>query len=194
MLRVPAARLDVVHAAVRELPLPLSATAEQPEIAVPPSLKSTLPVGALPVTVAVNVTLAPAAAGLAELARPVVVLATATTCDSALLVDAALLALPPYVAVRLWVPMARLDVEHTAVRELPLPVNATAEQPEIDAPPSLKSMLPVGALPVTVAVSVTLAPATAGLAELTRPVVVLATATTCDSALLVDAALLALPP
>jgi hypothetical protein len=95
MLWVPTARLDVVHAAVRELPLPLNATAEQPEIAVPPSLKSMLPVGALPVTVAVSVTLAPIAAGLAELARPVVVAGRLTTCDSALLVDAALLASPP---------------------------------------------------------------------------------------------------
>ena len=94
----------------------------------------------------------------------------------------------------LCVPTARLDVVHAAVRELPLPVNATAEQPEIDVPPSLKSMLPVGALPVTVAVSVTLAPATVGLAELIRFVVVFATPTTCDSAPLVDVALLALPP
>ena len=95
MLCVPMARLDVMHAAVRELPLPVNATAEQPEIDVPPSWKLTLPAGALPVTVAVNVKLAPAATGFAELPRFVVVPATATTCDSALLVDAALLALPP---------------------------------------------------------------------------------------------------
>ena len=40
-------------------------------IDVPPSLKFTLPVGALPVTVAVNVTLAPAVDGLSELASVV---------------------------------------------------------------------------------------------------------------------------
>ena len=80
------------------------------------------------------------------------------------------------------------------MRELPLPLNATAEQPEIDVPPSWKLTLPVGALPVTVAVSVTRAWDDAGFAELARPVVVPATATTCDSAPLVDVALLALPP
>ena len=95
MLCVPTARLDVVHAAVRELPLPVKDTAAHPTIDVPPSWKLTLPVGALPVTVAVSVTLAPAATELAELIRFVVVFATPTTCDSAPLVDVALLALPP---------------------------------------------------------------------------------------------------
>ena len=95
MLCVPTARLDVVHAAVRELPLPVKDTAAHPTIDVPPSLKLTLPIGALPVTVAVSVTRERDDAGLAELARPVEVLAAVTACDSALLVDAALLALPP---------------------------------------------------------------------------------------------------
>ena len=39
---------------------------------VPLSVKSTVPVGALPVTVAVNVTVAPTVAGLAELDNDVV--------------------------------------------------------------------------------------------------------------------------
>ena len=55
----------------------------------------------------------------------------------------------------LWVPAVRAEVEHAAVRVLPLPVSATAEQPAIDVPPSLKLTLPVGAAPVTVAVNVT---------------------------------------
>jgi hypothetical protein len=74
MLWLPAARLLVLQLAVLVLALPLgSATAAQPLKAEPSALKATLPVGALPLTLAVNVTLAPAVAGLAELARVVVV-------------------------------------------------------------------------------------------------------------------------
>jgi hypothetical protein len=58
-LCVPAARAAVAQVAVRALPLPASATAAQPAIDVAPSLKLTVPVGAVPVTVAVNVTLVP---------------------------------------------------------------------------------------------------------------------------------------
>jgi hypothetical protein len=94
MLCVPTARLDVVHAAVRELPLPVNATAEQPEIAVPPSLKSMLPVGALPVTVAVSVTLAPTMDGFCELATIVLLAAAVMPWESAELVDAPLPASP----------------------------------------------------------------------------------------------------
>ena len=94
----------------------------------------------------------------------------------------------------LCVPTARLDVVHAAVRELPLPVNATAEQPEIDVPPSLKSMLPVGALPVTVAVSVTLAPTMDGFCELATFVLLAAAVMPWESAGLVDAPLPASPP
>src|SRR5260221_102183 len=66
----------------------------------------------------------------------------------------------------------RLAVEHAAVRVLPLPVNATAEHPVIDVPPSVKLALPVGATPVTDAVNVTLPPANNGFAELATVVVV----------------------
>src|SRR5260221_11332247 len=66
----------------------------------------------------------------------------------------------------------RLAVEHAAVRVLPLPVNATAEHPVIDVPPSVKLALPVGATPVTDAVNVTLAPDNDGFAELATVVVV----------------------
>jgi hypothetical protein len=55
------------------LVLPTSATAPQPAIAVPASVKATAPVGDAPLTVAVNVTLAPATDGFGELASVVVV-------------------------------------------------------------------------------------------------------------------------
>ena len=161
------------QAAVRVLPLPVRAMAEQPVIDVPPSVKLTLPVGASPVTDAVNVTFAPAMDGFAELAT-VVVLADLTTCDSVALADAALVALPPYAATMLRVPAASVLVVHAAVRVLPLPVRATAEQPVIDVPPLVKLTPPVGASPVTDAVKVMLPPATDGFAELTSAVVVAA--------------------
>src|SRR6266516_168893 len=75
MLRVPTASPLVLHCAVRALPLPESATAPQPLSVALSALKATLPVGALPVTVAVKVTLVPTVDGLSELAI-VVVLAT----------------------------------------------------------------------------------------------------------------------
>jgi len=98
MLCVPAGRLLVVHAALRVLPEPASATALQPAIDEPPSVKLTLPVGAVPVTVAVNVTLAPTGAGLSELVTMVVVGAAepgVTYTHTELLVDAVFAASPP---------------------------------------------------------------------------------------------------
>jgi hypothetical protein len=61
---------------------------------VPPSVKLIVPVGALPVTDALNVTLAPAIVGFAELESVVVVAAGFTTCDKGALLDAALPASP----------------------------------------------------------------------------------------------------
>ena len=87
--------VPVVHAAVLLLPLPASATALQPAIAVAPSLKATLPVGAVPVTVAVKVTLVPKVDGFLELTTPVVLVALFTTCETAALPEALLPALPP---------------------------------------------------------------------------------------------------
>ena len=95
MLCVATASDPVVQAAVLLLPLPVSATALQPLIELAPSLKLTLPVGAKPVTVAVNVTFAPNVDGLSELATPVVLVPLLTTCDSAALVEVALPASPP---------------------------------------------------------------------------------------------------
>ncbi len=73
MLCVATVSVLVVHAAVRLLPLPASAIALQPAIEAPPSLKLTLPVGLLPTTVAVKVTLVPAVDGFFELPSVVAV-------------------------------------------------------------------------------------------------------------------------
>ena len=97
MLWLPTTRLLVLQVAVLLLPMPASGAALQPLIAVPPSVKLTLPVGAAPLTVAVNVTLVPTTAGLAELASVVVVAAGAgllITCASTALLEAALLVSP----------------------------------------------------------------------------------------------------
>jgi hypothetical protein len=92
---VPAARPLVLQPAVFVLPLPESATAAHPPIVLPPSVKATLPVGALPVTVAVKVTFVPAVDGLSELTRLVVLAALFTVWVSALLVEPALAPSPP---------------------------------------------------------------------------------------------------
>src|SRR5437868_9281377 len=101
-LCAPAERPAVAHVATRALPEPLNAAAPQPPITLPPSLKLTAPVGALPVTVAVNVTLAPALEGLGLLAIAVAVAAIPPpedTCRvSALELAARTLTLMPYVA------------------------------------------------------------------------------------------------
>ena len=172
MLWVPTARLLVAQAAVRILPEPVRATAEQLVIEAAPSLKFTVPVGALPLIVAVKVTVVPKVDGVKELPIPVVLGALLTACDSAALLDVAFTASPLYVAMMLCVPAASVLVVHAAVRLLPLPVNATAEQAAIDPAPSLKLTDPVGLMPVTVAVKVTFVPYADGFAELVSVVVV----------------------
>ena len=84
----------MVHVAFRVLPEPDRLLAEQPLIDVPPSRKSTVPLGAKPVTLAVNVTLAPSAEGLSELVSVVVLLATATSCAMGALLEVPLPASP----------------------------------------------------------------------------------------------------
>src|SRR5438270_268896 len=66
----------------------------------------------------------------------------------------------------LCVPTLRLLVAQVAVRMLPEPVSPTVAQPAIEAAPSLKFTVPVGAVPLTVAVKVTLVPAVEGVSEL----------------------------
>src|SRR5208282_501653 len=76
MLFVPAARLAELHVTLLLFALPVgSATAAQPLSVVPFAVKPTLPVGALPLTVAVKVTLPPTVDGLTELASVVAVAA-----------------------------------------------------------------------------------------------------------------------
>jgi hypothetical protein len=90
--------------------------------------------------------------------------------------------------------MARAAVAHLAVRLLPDPVSATAEQPLIELAPSLKLTVPVGALPLTVAVKVTVAPTAGCASEVTMAVVLLALLTVCESGALVDPPLAVSPP
>src|SRR6266704_3631213 len=76
-----------------------------------------------------------------------------TTCDSVELFEAALLGSPPYFATMLCVLAARLAVLQLAVFELAVPLgSATAAQPLRVVLSAVKATLPVGALPVTVAV------------------------------------------
>src|SRR5439155_13726969 len=72
----------------------------------------------------------------------------------------------------LCVPTPKLLVAHCAVLVLPGPLSAEAAQPLIELPPSVKFTVPVGLDPVTVAVNVTFAPTTDGLAELANVVLV----------------------
>jgi hypothetical protein len=173
MLCVPADSAAVLHAAVRVLPLPVSATVPQAASVVPPSVKPTVPVGALPVTEAVNVTFAPTIDGLAVLVTLVVAAALLlTTCVSAELLDAVFELSPAYEATMLCVPTARPAALHAPVRVLPVPDRATAPQPAMAVPPSVKLSVPVGAAPVTDALNVTVTPTIDGLIELATLVVV----------------------
>ena len=92
MLCAPTARLLVLQVTVRVLPVPTSAAGAQ--IALPPSVKLTLPVGLVPVTVAVKVTLLPTVAGVGALPSVVVVGGGLMTCESGALFDDVLLVSP----------------------------------------------------------------------------------------------------
>src|SRR5512139_3734084 len=73
MVWLPTAKPPLLQVAARVLPLPAKAPAVQPLMALPPSVKLTVPLGALPLTVAVKVTLCPNALGLADELSTVVV-------------------------------------------------------------------------------------------------------------------------
>ena len=96
-LWTPTLRLDVLQVTVFELAVPVGrATALQPVSVAPSAVKATVPVGALPVTVAANVTFEFKADGLAELARlAVLAVLLATTCDNAALLELPLAESPP---------------------------------------------------------------------------------------------------
>ena len=96
MLWLPTLRLALLQVAVLLFAAPAgSATAPQPAIVPPLSVNATVPVGAVPVTVAVKVTLVPTTDGLAELASAVPLVAGLTTCARVVLVEALLLPSPP---------------------------------------------------------------------------------------------------
>src|SRR4029450_10050096 len=69
-------------------------------------------------------------------------------------------------------PAVRPLVAHDAVRLLPLPDRAAAEQPAMDAAPSVKLTEAVGLVPVAGAVKTPFAPTVEGLGALTSAVVV----------------------
>jgi hypothetical protein len=94
----------------------------------------------------------------------------------------------------LWVPIASLLVVQVAVRVLPPPDRLRAEHPLIETPTSRKSTVPVGDVPTTVAVNVTLVPTVDELLGLEIVVVVTGALITCASGALLDAAFVELPP
>src|SRR5437762_160980 len=96
-----------------------------------------------------------------------------TICVSVAL-EPLLAASPPYAAPIVCVPAVRLLTVQRAVLvvDLPFLASATAAHLLIELLASVKATLPVGALPVTFAVKVTLAPTGAGFAELVNVVVV----------------------
>ena len=97
MLCVPTARLLVLQRAVLTVALPLlvSDTEAHLLIVLAPSVKATVPVGALPVTLAVKVTRVPTVDGLSELASVVVLVALLLiTCDRGVLAEPILAASP----------------------------------------------------------------------------------------------------
>ena len=94
----------------------------------------------------------------------------------------------------LCVPAARLALLHVAVLALALLVgSATAPQPLRVVPSAVNATVPVGAEPVTVAVKVTLALTSDGLAELNNAAVLVTLLTVCVSVLLVEPLLAASP-
>ena len=95
-----------------------------------------------------------------------------TTCARDGLLEAVLPASPPYAATMPCVPTLKVLVLHAAVRELPVPISAAGEHPVSPVPASLKMTLPLGNVPATVAVKVTLVPAVDGFDELASAVVV----------------------
>ncbi len=171
-------RLEILKLAV--VVPPLVVTLPWPMF-VPPSEKVTTPVGVPgPVTdtVAVKVTFWPQTDGLTEDTTAVVVFPLPTDCVTVPVLARKLLS-PPYEAVRVWLPTARLEVLKLAVVVPALVVNVP--WPRL-VPPSEKTTRPVGLpgpLPVTVAAKVTFWPEADGLTEDTTTVVLLALLTVC---------------
>ena len=130
---------------------------------------------------------------MAKLDNAVVLVVLLTTCKKVVLVEPLLVASPLYTALMLCVATLRLLVAQVALRILPEPASAAAAQPAIEVAPSLKFTVPVGAVPLTVAVKVKLVPAVEGVNEVPIPVVLVAPLTVWESAALLDVAFAASP-
>ena len=111
MLCVPVARLLVLHAAVGAFTEPLlKLKASQPAMVDPSDMNATVPLGDKPFTVAVNVNIAPALTGLAELAR-VVVLPTPALVKLTLSMKVVLSEASVPEKLRVWAPVAATEKE-----------------------------------------------------------------------------------
>jgi hypothetical protein len=142
MLWVPELSAAVVYVAVP----PTSVTVAS---VVAPSLNVAVPVGLVPLTVAVRVTDWPLAEGLSDEVTLVVVNTIAEMVWlNAPDTLAPLFASPEYVAVMLWAPVVSVLI----VKAADVPVIVAV--PSVVAP-SLNTTEPLGLLPVTVAVKVT---------------------------------------
>src|SRR5438105_4818851 len=105
----------------------MSGEAAQALIELPPSVKLTVPVGLEPVTVAVNVTLAPTTDGLAELASvvlvAVVLLVTSVTLSIKLVLSV------PSVPAKVMVCKPVLEIENGMLNELKLVLGGEIKLP-----------------------------------------------------------------
>jgi len=132
-----------------------------------PSLNVTVPVALEGVTEANKVTGWPGVADVGDADRRVVESAFLTTSVTAVEVLAALLASPPYTAVKLWVPTESVVVVNEAVPLLTVAV-------PIAEPPSRKVTVPVALAGEKDATNVTLCPYVAEFGLADRLVVVFA--------------------
>lgn len=163
-LWLPAERLERVRLAA-----PLD-TVAVPMVLVP-SLKVTVPVGVGPAMVAVNVIEAPKVLGFvldANVVAETVLLTVWTTGDDVLV---PLLPSPPYTAVMLWTATLKLETVSVATND---PFNVALP---IEVAPSIKVTVPVGAIPVTVALNVAGELNAVGVESVTKAVLVGATLT-----------------
>ena len=127
--------------------------------------------GAKTFTVAVKV-----AGALPAIAKVVLVMPGCTTWVNVGLVAVAFDASPAYVAIIKALPTGRLLTGKIAVRVLPVPFKLALPS---NAAPEKKLTLPVGAIPVTVAVKVVVCPKALGLTELVNTTPAIAGAIVC---------------
>ena len=128
-----------------------------------PSTNWTVPVGLLPVTVAVKVTYWPTVAGLRDATTAVVVAAKTTSLRTAEVLVGLELS-PLYTAVMKCVPGVNVDVVRVAT-----PAARVTREPRLAAP-SMNWTVPVGLFPVTVAVNCTGWPTITGFTDVAKVV------------------------